>query len=108
MFNNLFNKSSMNEYYNKHENVFKIRNDKKEAIKTWNEKLINGELFKERANYTYFANIILNDLLGFEDNDFKQDETIDGNFADFIIFKNENPYSEIELKGSKKDLEKKS
>lgn len=107
MFNNLFNNSTMNEFYKNYEDVFKIRNEQKEAIKLWNEKLVNGELVKERANYTNFANIILNKLLGFDDDDFKQDETINGNFADFIIFKEDNPYIIIELKGSKKDLDKK-
>ena len=107
MFNNLFNKSTINEFYNKFNKEFKIRNEHKEAINSWNKKLIGDELVKERANYTNFANIILNKLLGFNEDDFKQDETINGNFADFIIFKEDNPYIIIELKGSKKDLDKK-
>ena len=72
MFNNLFNKSTINEFYNKYNNEFKIRNEHKEAINTWNKKLISNELVKERANYTNFANIILNKLLGFSHNDFNQ------------------------------------
>ena len=107
MFNNLFNKSTINEFYNKYNKEFKIQNKEKEAINDWNKKLIADELVKERANYTNFANLILNKLLGFGYDDFKQDETIKGNFADFIIFKDEKPYIVIELKGSKKDLDKK-
>jgi len=105
MINNLFNKSTLSGMFKKHGK--KLTNQQKEIVSNWNKKLENNELIDERANYINFANEILTKLLGFvNDIDYKNDAKLEGKFADFLIFEDDNPHTIIELKGQNVDLDK--
>ncbi|MDR2874020.1 MAG: hypothetical protein LBV42_04710 [Methanobrevibacter sp.] len=53
-----------------------------------------GELDDETSNYINFSEYILDKLLGYKNNtDFKFEYPLDGQHVEFMILKDNNPYS---------------
>lgn len=108
MENNLFSKGIFDELVNKHDNILKIDDVKRNAVKKWGEMLKNGELTDEISNYGNFQDIILRQLLGYDIDDIKTNYSTEGNESiEFALTNKDNEvYVAIELKGSDADLSK--
>lgn len=108
MKNTLFNNSTIDQAIAKNEKNLKVNHSQKESILWWCGKLDNNELVDEKRNYLNFSEKILRNLLNYSnDVDYKHEVNLNNQFVEFVLYKNDEPYVIIELKGSKTSLDKK-
>lgn len=106
MENSLFNKTKLDNFVRKYNNLIKITEDIRNIISKWLEKIENRKLEDEILNYGNFQDLILRQLLGYDINDISTNYQTEGNESvEFVLKKEDEAYVAIELKGSSSNID---
>lgn len=97
MINNIFNQAYLDKYRDK----FVLDKKKKDIIKNYLKKIEENDFLRERGNYVYFYDKILNNLLGYTiDENLGEDVPTDtgSGFSEFVVMQDNKKYMVVELK----------
>lgn len=108
MENTLFNQHRLNKF-SKEDEDFKLKVKQHDLIKAHIEKLERNKFQAETANYLYFFDIFLRDILGYDrEKNIKFDEPVDegARRSEFVLKDGDRKFMIVELKGQNVDLDK--